>query len=146
MTTAIPMRQPTRRRFLKTIGSFAGALTFLPSTSRGDEGKNLTLYNWDTYTGKNTLSDFKKATGITVKMDLFADQAELLAKIEAGHSGYDVIVPSNDSIERLIQLNLLLPWTTRKSPTCQTSTSRSGMLSLTEAGSIRCPTRGVPWV
>ena len=69
--------------------------------ANGEEAK-LNFYNWDTYIGETTLADFKGASGIDVKMDLFATNDELFAKFRAGNPGYDVIVPSNDFVERMV--------------------------------------------
>src|SRR3546814_2943597 len=88
-------RRPTRRSFLAGTGAIAAGVTLLPSLGRGAE-KQLNLYNWDTYIGETTLDDFKKATGVEVKMDLYADNDELFAKLRAGNPGYDVIVPRSE--------------------------------------------------
>jgi spermidine/putrescine transport system substrate-binding protein len=75
--------------------------------STGEEGA-LNFYNWDTYIGDTTLDDFKKESGIAVKMDLFDSNDVLFAKFRAGNPGYDVIVPSNDFVERMIQADMLM--------------------------------------
>ena len=63
-----------------------------------------------------TLADFNTATGIEVKMDLFADNDELFAKLKGGNPGYDVIVPTNDMLERLIKANMVIPLDHAKIP------------------------------
>ncbi|WP_369026729.1 PotD/PotF family extracellular solute-binding protein [Qipengyuania sp. RANM35] len=75
--------------------------------STGEEGV-LNFYNWDTYIGETTLDDFKDTAGISVKMDLFDSNDVLFAKFRAGNPGYDVIVPSNDFVERMIQADMLM--------------------------------------
>lgn len=75
-------------------------------SSTGEEAK-LNFYNWDTYIGETTLDDFKDASGISVKMDLFDSNDVLFAKLRAGNPGYDVIVPSNDFVERMIQAKMI---------------------------------------
>ena len=42
-------------------------------------------------------------------MDLFADNDELFAKLKAGNPGYDVIVPTNDNLERMILAGMMIP-------------------------------------
>ena len=42
-------------------------------------------------------------------MDLFADNDELFAKLKGGNPGYDVIVPTNDMLERMIKANMVMP-------------------------------------
>jgi spermidine/putrescine transport system substrate-binding protein len=109
-----------RRSILKTMGaaaigiSFAGALSGCgekegaAKISTGEEPV-LNFYNWDTYIGETTLADFKGASNIDVKMSLFATNDELFAKLRAGNQGYDVIVPSNDFVERMVKADMLLP-------------------------------------
>ena len=84
----------------------SGAATKIAST--GEEPK-LNFYNWDTYIGETTLADFKGASGVDVNMSLFATNDELFAKLRAGNPGFDVIVPSNDFVERMIQSDMLMP-------------------------------------
>jgi spermidine/putrescine transport system substrate-binding protein len=96
-----------RRQLLKGAGMFA-ALTFLPRHALSEEEKKLSFFNYDTYTGENTLADFNAATGIEVKLDLFADGDELFTKLKAGNPGYDVIVPPSNTLERMIKANMVL--------------------------------------
>jgi spermidine/putrescine transport system substrate-binding protein len=107
--------RPSRRSLLKGSGMFA-ALAFLPRNAMSEEEKKLTFYNYDTYIGENSLADFNKATGIEVKLDLFADGDELFTKLKAGNPGYDVIVPANNTLERLIKANAVVPLDHAKIP------------------------------
>ncbi|CAN5453967.1 spermidine/putrescine ABC transporter substrate-binding protein [soil metagenome] len=116
MTINRPKFSPSRRALLKGSGALAAGLTFLPRFSLADEEKKLNFYNWDTYIGETTLADFEKATGIETKMDLFADNDELFAKLKAGNPGYDVIVPTNDNLERMIKADMVIPLDHAKIP------------------------------
>lgn len=98
----------SRRAFLSALGTSAVAAGFRISASAAEEPK-LNFYNWDTYIGETTLDDFKSAAGISVKMDLFGDNSELFAKLREGNPGYDVIVPTNDFVERMWRAELLQP-------------------------------------
>jgi spermidine/putrescine transport system substrate-binding protein len=109
MTTYRPRYKPSRRTFLAGTGAVAAGLTFLPRLALSAEEKRLNVYNWDTYIGENTLADFGTATGIEAKLDLFADNDELFAKLKGGNPGYDVIVPSNDYLERMIKADMVVP-------------------------------------
>lgn len=113
--TFTPRFRGTRRQMLKGAGMFA-ALSILPRNALSAEEKKLNFYNWDTYTGETTLADFNEATGIEVKMDLFADNAELFAKLKAGNPGYDLIVPTNNWAQRMIKANMLVPLDRGKIP------------------------------
>jgi spermidine/putrescine transport system substrate-binding protein len=111
-----PRFRPTRRSFLSSTGALAVGFTLLPRHALGDEPPRLNFYNWDTYIGETTLDDFREASGITVQMDLYADNDELFAKLRAGNPGYDVIVPTNDYVERMIAANMLMPLDHSKIP------------------------------
>lgn len=106
----------SRRRFLSGTGAVAAGITLSPRLGWGAEEKKLNLYNWDTYLGENTLADFKKSTGIEVALDLYADNDELFAKLQAGNPGYDVIVPTDNYVERMIRAGMLTPIDRSKIP------------------------------
>ena len=108
MRTASEIR-PMRRRFLAGAGAAAAGLALLPRTAFAGEEPKLNFYNWDTYIGETTLADFKARSGIEVRMDLYADNDELFARLRAGNPGYDVIVPTNDFVERMIAADMLMP-------------------------------------
>jgi len=108
MTIYRPRYRPTRRAFLTGTSAVAVGVTFLPRFSLAEEEKKLNFYNWDTYIGEHTLADFEKATGIETKMDLYADNDELFAKLKAGNPGYDAIVPTNDTLERMIKADMVI--------------------------------------
>ncbi len=99
----------SRRSFLAGTGAVAAGLSLGPKFALGAEEAKLNFYNWDTYIGETTLDDFKDATGIDVSMDLFADNDELFAKLKEGNPGYDLIVPTNDYVERMITAEMLVP-------------------------------------
>ena len=116
MTTYRPRFRPNRRNLLQGLGALAAGVTFLPRFALSAEEKKLNFYNWDTYIGEHTLEDFTNATGIEVKLDLYADNDELFAKLKGGNPGYDVIVPTNDYLERLIKADMVIPLDHAKIP------------------------------
>ncbi|MDD3785603.1 MAG: extracellular solute-binding protein [Hydrogenophaga sp.] len=59
-----------------------------------DDEKVLNIYNWPDYITENMLSDFEKETGIKVNYDTFENNEALHAKLVAGNSGYDIVVPT----------------------------------------------------
>ena len=116
---------PSRRSLLTTLGAAAVGITFAPALSAcspqsggaaGAEEAKLNFYNWDTYIGETTLADFKSAAGVDVNMSLFSTNDELFAKLKAGNSGYDVIVPSNEFVTRMGQAGMLMPLDHAKIP------------------------------
>jgi spermidine/putrescine transport system substrate-binding protein len=82
----------------------------------GPEDAVVNFYNWDTYIGPTTLADYKATGKVDVKMSIFANNDELFAKLRGGNPGYDVIVPSNDFVERMIRANMLDPLDQSKIP------------------------------
>ena len=123
-------RRISRGDFLRTIGAGAVAgstlsvLACQPNTSAqssgggggGPEEKVLNLYNWSDYVAKSTIPNFQKQTGITVTQDYFSSNEELLAKLQAGGTGYDVIVPSDYMISIMIKSDVLEPLDMSKIP------------------------------
>lgn len=98
--------RPSRRQFIKSSLAVAAALPMMPRLALAQD-RQVNVYNWDTYIGETTLADFTDATGIDVRYDLFADNAELFARLREGNPGYDVIVPTNDFAERMILANMI---------------------------------------
>lgn len=70
------------------------------------EGQTLHLYIWGEYIGENIIGDFEEETGATVVMENFDLNEQMYIKVANGES-YDILVPSDYMIERLIQEDLL---------------------------------------
>ena len=70
------------------------------------EGQTLHFYNWGEYTGENILKNFEEETGAKVIMENFDSNEQMYIKVANGEP-YDVIVPSDYMIQRLIQEELL---------------------------------------
>ena len=68
----------------------------------------LKLYNWGEYMGENLISDFEKEFGVKVIVELFDSNETMYTKLQAGDS-YDVLVPSDYMIERLLAEDMLQP-------------------------------------
>jgi spermidine/putrescine transport system substrate-binding protein len=120
----------SRGDFLRTIGagvvagSTLSVLACQPNTTAqssggggsGPEEKALSLYNWSEYVAKSTIPNFQKQTGIKVTQDFFSSNEELLAKLQAGGTGYDVIVPSDYMVSIMIKSDILEPLDMSKIP------------------------------
>lgn len=65
--------------------------------------KVLNVYNWSDYIGEDTIANFEKETGIKVTYDVFDSNEVLEAKLMAGNTGYDIVVPSLTFLSRQIQ-------------------------------------------
>lgn len=76
------------------------------NAARPFEGQTLHLYNWGEYTGENIIRNFEEETGATVVMENFDSNEQMYIKVVNGES-YDILVPSDYMIQRLIQEDLL---------------------------------------
>lgn len=76
------------------------------SSSRPFEGETLHIYNWGEYTGENIIKDFEEETGATVVMENFDSNEQMYIKVANGES-YDLLVPSDYMIQRLIEEDYL---------------------------------------
>jgi putrescine transport system substrate-binding protein len=59
------------------------------------EEKVLNVYNWSDYIADDTIPNFEKEFGIKVRYDTYDANEVLHAKLVAGHTGYDIVVPSS---------------------------------------------------
>jgi putrescine transport system substrate-binding protein len=78
---------------LLAVGSLAVGMM---GVARADEEKILNVYNWSDYIGDDTIANFEKETGIKVRYDTFDSNETLHAKMVAGKTGYDIVVPSSN--------------------------------------------------
>ncbi len=69
----------------------------------------LHVFNWPEYIDPEVCSDFEAEYGIKVIEDTFGSSQELLAKLQAGATGYDIIVPSDYMVEIMVELDMLAP-------------------------------------
>ena len=80
------------------------------------EEKVLHVYNWSDYIAEDTVASFEKETGIKVVYDMFDSNEVLEAKLLAGTTGFDVVVPSSDFLARQIQAGVFAPLDKSKLP------------------------------
>lgn len=76
------------------------------SSARPFEGQILHIYNWGEYTGENIIKNFEEETGATVVMENFDSNEQMYIKVANGES-YDLLVPSDYMIQRLIEEDYL---------------------------------------
>ena len=72
-------------------------------TAAQAEDKVVNIYNWSDYIDDSILADFTKETGIKVVYDIFDSNETLETKLLAGGTGYDVVVPTADFLQRQIE-------------------------------------------
>ena len=80
---------------LMTGVALAASLTFVTTSALAQEEKVLNIYNWSDYIAEDTIQNFEKETGIKVRYDTFDNNEILHAKLVAGKTGYDIVVPSS---------------------------------------------------
>src|SRR5690606_16539793 len=86
--------------FAKTL--LALTLTGAVAGAAQAQDQVLHVFNWSDYIAEDTLENFTKETGIKVVYDVFDSNEVLEAKLLAGSSGYDVVVPSNPFLAKQI--------------------------------------------
>ena len=99
------MTRPTRsslppvRKALMALAAGAAAATAMcwagPAVAQEEE-KVLNIYNWSDYIAPDTIANFEKETGIKVRYDNFDNNEIVHAKLVAGKTGYDIVVPSSN--------------------------------------------------
>src|SRR5258708_33801848 len=84
---------PRIRSSLAAAMLAAAALPFVQPAAAEDAGA-LNIYNWNDYIDETTLRRFAEETGLKVHYDVYDANETLDAKLRAGHSGYDLVVPT----------------------------------------------------
>lgn len=81
-------------------------------TQEAEEGsgevQELNFYNWTTYMDPEIITAFEEQFNVEVNEDYYGDNDELLAKIQPGNPGYDIIVPTDYMVEIMNQQGLLM--------------------------------------
>lgn len=79
------------------------ACTAVAMPISGFAEEELKFYNWSDYIGEDTIGNFEQQTGVHVIADVFDSNEVLEAKLLAGGSGYDLVVPTASFMGRQIQ-------------------------------------------
>jgi putrescine transport system substrate-binding protein len=128
-----PDRQVGRRSFLQVAGLLAAAGVAgyaggtvaglgdddppaggqaaggLPASGNRVEERVLNIYNWSDYIDERTIPLFQALTNLRINYDVFSSNEDLLAKMRAGPTTYDIIVPTNNFIPTYLNLGLIEP-------------------------------------
>jgi putrescine transport system substrate-binding protein len=94
---------------LAACGRQDDAPTAAGPATPAQEPKVLHVYNWSDYIADDTLANFQQETGIRVVYDVFDSNELLEAKLVAGNTGYDVVVPSLSFLGRQVQIGVFMP-------------------------------------
>jgi putrescine transport system substrate-binding protein len=125
MTLHEPPLIPAKAGIQRWVAAFAGtsgltiavvlsALAGIASAPAAERVVN--FYNWSDYIAPSVLEDFTKQTGIKVRYDTFDSNDTLEAKLLAGNSGYDVVVPTAYFLARQIEAGIFLKLDKAKLP------------------------------
>jgi spermidine/putrescine-binding protein len=95
-----------RRGFLAMAGLTGGAAALAAACGPGGAGvgTSLWIYNWSDYIADANIAEFKKRFGITdFRYDTYANNEELIAKLQAGASGYDIAAPTAEYTPGMVE-------------------------------------------
>lgn len=83
--------------------------TVLTLSSCGQDNRVvLNVYNWGDYIDESVISEFEKKYNIRVNYDTFSTNEDMYVKVKSGGSNYDVLFPSDYTIERMVKEDMLL--------------------------------------
>ncbi|NDY90511.1 polyamine ABC transporter substrate-binding protein [Ideonella livida] len=83
-------------KLVRSVLSLAAAALLAAGAAHAqEEEKVLNVYNWSDYIAEDTLRNFERETGIRVRYDNFDNNEIVHAKLVAGKTGYDVVIPSS---------------------------------------------------
>jgi len=85
-----------------TVAILIAAAAILAPAAAAPPGRIVNFYNWSDYLDLGVLDEFTKATGIKVRYDTYDSSDTLEAKLLAGKTGYDVVVPTGYFLARQI--------------------------------------------
>ena len=113
----------TRRHFLGVTGLglatavLGGAMPgFRPRKAYAGLSGTLNFTTWPNYFAQENFDNFTKNTGVNINVAIFGSNEEMLAKLQAGSTGWDVFVPTNYTISTYKKLDLIEPLDLKKLP------------------------------
>ncbi|MXU64415.1 ABC transporter substrate-binding protein [Oceanomicrobium pacificus] len=98
------------------LGAAMPGLRPRPAFAAGDIGDRVILATWPNYHDEMNFEAFTEATGAHVQVNVFGSNEEMLAKLQAGGSGWDVFVPTNYTITTYVGEDLITPLDTARLP------------------------------
>lgn len=99
-----------RRHFLTATGAGL-ATSLLPACTRSAAAKpaTLTVFTWADYLNEDVAGRFEKEFNCKLVLDTFDSNEAMIAKLEGGATGYDVLVPSSYAVKELVAKGMLQP-------------------------------------
>lgn len=82
--------------------------TLMAGAAQATAAEKLYLFNWNDYIAEDTVKRFEQQCGCELVQEFYSGTEEMMAKLAAGASGYDVIIPTQNAVEALIRKGDLL--------------------------------------
>lgn len=92
---------------MAVMGTAAPSLWSGEAHAAGELGDRLVFSTWPNYHDQANLDDFTAKTGVNIQVNAFGSNEEMLAKLQAGGTGWDVFVPTNYTISNYVALDLI---------------------------------------
>jgi spermidine/putrescine transport system substrate-binding protein len=113
----------TRRHFLGVTGlglatavMSAAVPGLRPSKAYAGISGTLNFTTWPNYFSQENFDNFTKQTGVVINVSIFGSNEEMLAKLQAGSTGWDIFVPTNYTISTYKKLDLIVPLDLKRIP------------------------------
>lgn len=87
----------------------AGSVCCFSGCQKNNEKTTLNVYNWGVYIDMDVIKQFEDKTGIDVNYTTYASNEEMYSKIKSGAASYDVVIPSDYMISKMIEEDMLAP-------------------------------------
>ena len=107
--TAVALAACGKKEEAPAAAPAAAPVASAPAAPANTEEKVLNIYNWPDYIPEGMVAAFEKETGIKVNYDTFETNEALHAKLVAGNTGYDIVVPGTVFAKGQIEGGLLQP-------------------------------------
>lgn len=98
-----------KRTLMLLLAILLAATLFTGCGQESSDQVTINVYNWGDYIAEDTIAKFTEETGIKVNYDVFDSNEAMYTKLKSGALDYDVIVPSDYMIEKLIVEEMLVP-------------------------------------
>ncbi len=82
-------------------------IALLPCVATAENNGSVTVYNWEDYISPEAIKLFEEETGITVNMTYFTTNEDMMVQVRNSPSAFDVVIPSDYCIDRLVIEGLL---------------------------------------
>ncbi len=108
--------RPAEERSMQSTRKLLAGLALAVSAGLVQAAPEVRIYNWFDYIAPDTLKNFQAQTGIAPKYDVYDSNEVLEAKLLSGHSGYDLVVPSDSFLPNYLKAEVFQPLDKSKLP------------------------------